>query len=214
VAFTLLSDQAMHSLTRWVLTTFTTPLGVFVLAALDSTVFFSVPFGIDAAVIILAARSEAAAWLVPVVATVGSMAGAAVTFWMGVKIGDKGLERFVPERRLQPIRSRIEQKGAVALAIADLIPPPFPFTAVVLAAGALEVSPTLFFVTLFVTRLVRFGLEALLAIRFGKQILSWLESDLVQNVILALIAVAAVLTVLGLVKLFRSSRPASRRAAA
>jgi membrane protein YqaA with SNARE-associated domain len=214
VAFTLLPETPMHALTRWVLTTFTTPLGLFVLAALDSTVFFSVPFGIDGAVIILAARSEAAAWLVPLVATVGSIAGAAATFWMGVKIGDTGLERFVPERRLQPIRSRIERSGAVALAVADLIPPPFPFTAVVLAAGALEVSPTLFFVTLFVTRLVRFGVEALLAIRFGKQILAWIESDLVQNVIFAVIVLAAVLTVLGVVRLVRSSRPASRRAAA
>jgi membrane protein YqaA with SNARE-associated domain len=204
----------MHSLTRWVLTTFTTPLGVFMLAALDSTVFFSVPFGIDAAVIILAARSEAAAWFVPLVATAGSMAGAAATFWMGVQIGDKGLERFVSERRLKLIRSRIERRGAIALAVADLIPPPFPFTAVVLAAGALEVSPTVFFVTLFLTRLVRFGVEALLAIRFGRQILSWIESDLVQNVIFALIVIAAALTAFGLVRLVRSSRPPSRRAAA
>jgi membrane protein YqaA with SNARE-associated domain len=204
----------MHSLTRWVLTTFTTPLGVFVLAALDSTVFFSVPFGIDAAVIILAAHSQAAAWLVPIVASVGSMGGAAFTFWMGVKIGDKGLQRYVADRRLQRIRGRIEHSGAIALAIADLIPPPFPFTAVVLAAGALEVSPTLFFATLLVTRLARFGIEALLAVRFGKQILSWLESDLFQNVVLTLIVLAAVLTVFGVVRLIRSSPPASRRAAA
>ena len=204
----------MHSVTRWVLTTFTTPLGVFVLAALDSTVFFSVPFGIDAAVVIVAARSQVAAWLAPIVASVGSMGGAAFTFWMGMKIGDKGLQRYVPERRLQPIRSRIERSGAIALGIADLIPPPFPFTAVVLAAGALEVSPTLFFTTLLMTRLARFGLEALLAIRFGKHILSWLESDLVQNVIFTLIVLAAALTVFGVVRLIRSSRAASRRAAA
>ena len=44
----------MRSFTKWVLATFTSPLGVFVLAALDSTLFFSVPFGIDAAVIIVA----------------------------------------------------------------------------------------------------------------------------------------------------------------
>jgi membrane protein YqaA with SNARE-associated domain len=204
----------MHSLTRWVLATFTTPLGVFVLAALDSTVFFSVPFGIDAAVIVLAARSQAFAWLVPIVAAVGSMAGAALTFWMGLKIGDKGLERYVPERRLRAVRRRIERSGAVALAIADLIPPPFPFTAVVLAAGALEVSPALFFATLLVTRLVRFGIEAVLAIRFGRQIISWVQLPAVQNVIFTLIVVAAALTVFGLVRLVRSSRPASRRAAA
>jgi membrane protein YqaA with SNARE-associated domain len=206
-------DCPVHSLTRWVLTTFTTPLGVFVLAALDSTVFFSVPFGIDAAVIILAAHNEGAAWVVPLVAAVGSMAGAAATFWMGVKIGDKGLERFVAERRLRPIRHRIEQSGAIALAVADLIPPPFPFTAVVLAAGALEVSPTLFFGTLFVTRLVRFGIEALLAFRFGKQILSWIDSNLVQNVMFALIVIAAGLTLFGLIRLIRP-RSASRGAAA
>jgi len=81
----------MRSFTKWVLATFTSPLGVFVLAALDSTLFFSVPFGIDAAVIIVAARSDKVAWLVPFVASAGSVVGAALTFWMGVKIGDKGL---------------------------------------------------------------------------------------------------------------------------
>jgi len=213
VAFRLLPDRPMHAVTRWVLATFTTPLGVFVLAALDSTVFFSVPFGIDAAVIILAARNQAIVWLVPILAAVGSMAGAALTFWMGVKIGDTGLERYVPERRLQRVRNRIERSGAVALAVADLIPPPFPFTAVVLAAGALEVSPALFFGTLLATRLVRFGVEAVLAIRFGQQIIAWGESDLVQNVIFTLIVIAAALTVFGIVRLVRSRRPASRAAA-
>jgi membrane protein YqaA with SNARE-associated domain len=204
----------MRSLTRWVLATFTSPLGVFVLAALDSTLFFSLPFGIDAAVIILAARSERIAWVVPIVSAAGSLVGAAVTFWMGVKIGDKGLERYVPEKRLRPIRERIGSSGVVALAVLDLIPPPFPFTAVVLAAGALEVNQWVFFVTLAITRLARFGLEAFLAVSFGKRILNWLESDLVQNVISAFIVIAVALTVFGIVKLVRSSRPASRRAAA
>jgi membrane protein YqaA with SNARE-associated domain len=204
----------MRSVTKWVLATFTSPLGVFVLAALDSTLFFSVPFGIDGAVIIVAARSEHVAWLVPFVAAAGSIVGAALTFWMGVKIGDKGLDRYVPENRLAPIRDRIQRSGAIALAVADLIPPPFPFTAVVLAAGALDVSRYLFFITLLVTRIVRFGLEALLAVWFGKRILSWLESDLVQNVITVLIVIAVLLTVTGIVKIVRSSRPTSRRAAA
>ena len=70
--------------------TFTSPIGIFVLALLDSTLFFSLPFGIDAAVIILSARSETLAWTVPIVATVGSMAGASITFWMGRKAGRKG----------------------------------------------------------------------------------------------------------------------------
>jgi membrane protein YqaA with SNARE-associated domain len=204
----------MRSLTKWVLATFTSPFGVFVLAALDSTLFFSLPFGIDAAVIILAARSEKIAWLVPFVATAGSLLGAAATFWMGVKIGDKGLERYVPDKKLQAIRNRVTSSGVVALAAVDLLPPPFPFTPVILAAGALDVSPSVFFAALGITRLFRFGAEAMLAVQFGKRILSWLESDLVESVISAVIILAAVLTVIAIVRLFRSSRPASRRAAA
>ncbi len=92
------------------------PGGVFVLALLDSTVFVSLPFGIDAAVIVLAARLHGTAWVVPLLATAGSLAGAAVSFWMGVKIGDAGLERYVERRRLERIRQRVKGTGAVALA--------------------------------------------------------------------------------------------------
>src|SRR5882724_1549815 len=153
----------MRSFSHWILALFASPLGVFVLAALDSTLFFSLPFGIDAAVIILAARLRELWWIVPLIATAGSVAGAALTFWMGVKIGEQGLDRWVPRKRLLRIRASVREKGAVALAVLDLIPPPFPFTPFVLAAGALDVTPRTFFVTLAVCRILRFGLEAALA---------------------------------------------------
>src|SRR5947207_1079489 len=46
----------MHTWTRWVFGLFLSPIGVAVLAALDSTLFFSLPFGIDAAIVIVSAR--------------------------------------------------------------------------------------------------------------------------------------------------------------
>src|SRR3954462_852517 len=97
----------MRAISKWAIAVFANPIGIFVLAALDSTLFFSFPFGIDAVVIILAARLRALAWLVPILATAGSVAGAALTFWMGVKAGENGLERFVPPRRLDRVRRRI-----------------------------------------------------------------------------------------------------------
>jgi membrane protein YqaA with SNARE-associated domain len=200
-------------LTEWVIGTFASPIGVVVLAALDSTLFFSLPFGIDAAVIILAARRDHLAWLVPLLAATGSMAGTALTFWMGRKIGDNGLERYVPSKRLDRVRNRIKNSGAIALALLDLIPPPFPFTPFILAAGALEVRASVFFVTLFAVRLVRFGIEGWLAIRYGEQILDVLESDPVQNIIVGCIALAAVLTVYSVVRLVRSARASSSRTA-
>jgi membrane protein YqaA with SNARE-associated domain len=204
----------VHAFTRWLIGLFASPGGVVVLAALDSTVFFSLPFGIDTAVIILAARLRKLAWLVPLLAAGGSLAGAALTFWMGRKIGEKGLDRYVSQDRLERIHRRIKNSGAVMLAVLDLIPPPFPFTLFVLAAGALEVDTATFFITLAVCRIVRFGLESLLAVVYGKLVLQWIDSDIFHDIVAACILVAIVASIVGIVKLVRASRPRARQAAA
>jgi len=203
----------MRSLSKWLVALCATPLGVVVLAALDSTLFFSLPFGIDGAVIILAARLKGLWWIAPLLATFGSVGGAALTFWMGVKIGESGLDRYVAPKRLKKIRARIFKSGAIALAMLDLIPPPFPFTPFVLVAGALEVKTSTFFVTLVVCRMIRFGIEAALAATYGDTVLSWLDSDLFHDIVSFFIFVAVVLTVISIIKLIRSSRTSGRRSA-
>jgi membrane protein YqaA with SNARE-associated domain len=195
----------MRSFSQWVIAFFISPTGVVALAALDSTVFFYLPLGIDAAIVILAAQMRRSWWIVPLLAALGSVAGAALTFWTGMKVGEKGLDRYVPQKRLHRIRSRVRNSGAIALAVLDLIPPPFPFTAFVIAAGALEVKASMFFATLTFCRLLRFGVEAALAARYGRQILSWLESDLVQDIAAFFIVLAIGLTVFSTVRLVRSA---------
>jgi membrane protein YqaA with SNARE-associated domain len=203
----------MRSFSKWIVTLCATPIGVVILAALDSTLFFSLPFGIDAAVIILAARLREFWWMAPLLATAGSVGGAALTFWMGIKIGEKGLERYVPPKRLKKVRARVRNSGAIALAVLDLIPPPFPFTPFVLAAGTLEVKTSLFFVTLTICRLLRFGVEAALAATYGKGVLAWLDSDLFHDIVSFFIVIAVVLTALSLVNLIRSTRTSGPRSA-
>jgi membrane protein YqaA with SNARE-associated domain len=204
----------MRSFSQWIIALFASPIGVVVLAALDSTLFFSLPFGIDAAVIILGARLRDMWWVVPLLAASGSVAGAALTFWMGVKIGEKGLDRYVPPKRLGKVRQKINKSGAIALAVLDLIPPPFPFTPFVLAAGALEVKASMFFITLAVCRLFRFGVEAALARTYGRRIIAIMDSDLFRDVVVFFMIVAFVLTALSVVRLVRSSRPGRPAAAA
>ena len=158
--------------------------GLWLLAALDSTMVFFLPFGIDIAIIILASRSHELFWLYPILASGGSLCGAAITYYVGRRLGEAGLEHFVPKNQLNGFRRRIEDKGAVALAVLDLIPPPFPFTACILAAGALKVSTPIFFITLGATRLLRFGVEAVFAYFYGRQIIGWdeiLEGGLAPN---------------------------------
>jgi membrane protein YqaA with SNARE-associated domain len=204
----------MRRFSQWFVVLFASPAGVVVLAALDSTLFFNLPLGVDAAVIVLSARDGALAWIVPVLATTGSIGGAAITFWMGRKLGEKGLGRFISPRRLARMHRRIRETGAIALAVLDLVPPPFPFTLFVLAAGALEVKAKTFFTTLTACRLARFGVEAFLAVLYGPRILRWLQSDIVNDIVAWVVVLALIASGLSLIRLIRSARPASRRAAA
>src|SRR5262249_4439286 len=146
------------------------------------TTFFYFPLGIDAVVMILVVRRATAPWLMPVIATAGALAGASLTFFIGAMIGDEGLHRFASRKRLRRIRRRTRASGAIALAVLDLVPPPFPFTLFVLAAGALDVDATVFFATLAACRLLRFGTEAALAVVYGAHIVGWLESDTFRDI--------------------------------
>ena len=185
---------------------FLTWWGAYLLGALDATMLFFLPFGIDALVIYLAARDNLFFWLYPILATAGSVTGAAVTYWIGHKIGEMGLERFVPARRLERFRTRVQKQGAVAMAFAAVLPPPFPLTPFVLTCGALEVDRWIFFGTFALMRLIRFGSEAALARVYGRGVLRMLESEQFQTVIVGFIIIAVIGTLASAVMLWKSTR--------
>jgi membrane protein YqaA with SNARE-associated domain len=147
------------------------PFGLVGLAVLDSSMFSFVPQAVEAATVILTHHS-AIFWVFPFVATAGSMMGAAMTFWIGRKIGEKGLEHWISPGVLDRARRLTKNKGALALALPALLPPPFPLTPFVLACGALSVSATRFFITLASLRMLRFSIIAALAWRYGENILA------------------------------------------
>ncbi len=185
--------------------------GVFLLAALDSTFFFTLPLGIDAVIVILAARRGVYFWVTPALATAGSLLGAALTYWTGRKAGEKGLERFASGPWLARVRQRLKG-SAVTLAALDLIPPPFPFIAFVLGAGAAKADRRKFFVTLALCRMLRFGVEALLGLKYGRHALQWVESETVDRVVTVIVLLAIAAGVMSLLKLRHTSSPASRSA--
>jgi membrane protein YqaA with SNARE-associated domain len=183
--------------------------GLFVLAALESTVFFWFPFGVDAAVILLVARNADRTWIYPIVATAGSVLGTAVTLWMGKKVGETGITRYIPERRLEAIKAKIKNRGVAAIALLAIIPPPFPFTPFVLVSGALKMNVPRFLAALTVVRLARFGVEAILAAKFGRLAIRWLNSDAMQFVVGGLIVLAVSGTAVMLYGLSRRNRLAA-----
>ena len=150
-------------------------IGTAGLAARDSS-GLSVPrLDVEGALVILRGHSEIV-WLVPFLATAGSMIAAAIVFWIGRKIGKNGLERWFSPGVLNRVRSEVTHKGAVALVLPALLPPPFPLLPFVLACGALSVSATRFFIMFASLRLVRFSILTALAWFYGPQILAMLQS--------------------------------------
>ena len=196
----------MRALLTAFLRHFLTPPGLIILGALDSSLIFFLPLGIDFAVIILSARKPELFWLYALLATAGSVLGAGVTFWIGRKIGELGLTRLVSPSRLQRVRNRVTQRAAISVGALAMIPPPFPFTAFVLTSGAIGANAWTFIVALAVARLVRFGLEGALAAVYGRQILRWMESPTFEIAVGALIVMAVVGTIVSGVGVARSTR--------
>jgi membrane protein DedA with SNARE-associated domain len=97
----------------------------------------------------------------------------------------------------------MDKDAGWALFLAALIPPPFPFTAVVMTASSLQYSRKRLLWLVFAGRLLRFTLIAILAIYFGQRLLALAESRAVAYFVYALIAIAVVGSTLSIIKWFR-----------
>jgi membrane protein YqaA with SNARE-associated domain len=192
------------------LNNFLTWWGAFILGALDSSLFVFVPFGTDAVVVYLCARNPCLFWLYPLLTTAGSVVGAAGTYLVGAKIGDAGLSRFVAKRRLERLRRRVKEVGAFAMGLSAMLPPPFPLTAFVLTSGALKVGMTRFLLVFTAARLIRFGVEGVLARRYGASVLRMLESDTAQRIVIGLVIASILVTAITIARVWRGTRPLRR----
>jgi len=188
-----------------VLRYFLTPPGIFLIGVLDASPVFFLPLGIDVVVIVMAARKPHLFWLYALLAAAGSVAGAAGALRIGKFAGERGLSRFVSPRKLRAVETHVN-RGAVVVASLALIPPPFPFTAFVLAGGALDMSPWSFLPALAAARVLRFGIEAALAAYYGRGILRWMRTPLFEAIVAAFITLAVIGTIVSAVLLWRRAR--------
>jgi|SRR5690349_15091576 len=176
-------------------------IGLFVMSALDSS-FLVLPFGNDLLLIALVSSNRESWWWIAyvIVSAVGSVVGVLIVDVIMRKAGEKGLERFVSATRIQKIKTKLENKAGITIFIATLIPPPFPFTPAVMTASALQSPRGKLLLAVFLGRLLRFGIEAVLALYFGRQLIAFLNSDVVTYFVYALIGIAVVLSTLSLIK--------------
>jgi membrane protein YqaA with SNARE-associated domain len=163
-------------------------LGLLTLGAFDSSPLV-VPMGNDLLVLALSARYHERMLYYVVMATVGSLIGCFATDWISRK-SERGQKKFLSSKHLEYIRKLVEKRAGWTLVVASLMPPPFPFTAFVAAAAAFRYPRIKLLSFVGVARFVRFAIEGVLAIHYGRWIIKQAESPLLDHVMIALIVIS------------------------
>ena len=184
----------IHFVTKWLtrlseyLITFGA-FGLFAVALLDST-FVPLPSSADALMILLSTTNPSWMVLYAFMATAGSAIGCWILYLVSRRAGARALNKF-SETKQRRVKNWIEKYDAMAVLVATLLPPPFPFKLFVITAGVFRFSLLRFMLAIIAGRAFRFLLEGYFAVRYGaaaKEILAkyypWIGLALVVAIVL------------------------------
>jgi len=164
--------------------------GVFAIAGIDSSLL-GMP--LDPVVAGYVYQNPHRFLLYVVMASAGSAVGSIVIYLIGYKGGEVLLEKRMSNAKFERIKQSFDRHEFWSLMFPAMLPPPFPFKVVVLAAAAFEMRFTHFLLAIFAGRFVRFLILSLLTLKFGPQVVT-VTAILVQKHWTALLlAVAAAL---------------------
>lgn len=166
--------------------------GLFIVALLDST-FVPLPSSADALMIVLSTAHPSWMLLYAFMATAGSAVGCCILYLLSRRAGARALNRFSERKQLR-VKHLIERYDMIAVLVATLLPPPFPFKLFVITAGVFRFSLLRFMLAIVGGRAFRFLLEGYFAVRYGadaKEILAkyypWIGLGLVAAILLFVI---------------------------
>ena len=148
--------------------------GLILLGLADNTPFVSAPPGsVDACLIVLAARNPSWWAYFGLMATIGEVLGGYVTYRLAEKGGRQTLEKQVGQQRAKSIYKGFERFGGMTVLGGALLPPPFPFTSVLMTAGVMQYPRKKFATMLTLGRGIRFLAVAYLGRVYGSQMIGF-----------------------------------------
>lgn len=185
--------------------------GLVILGVLDSS-FLILPFGNDLLLIALSARRHELVPYYAAMATAGSVTGCFIMDVISRRGGEKGLERTIGPGRTEFVKKKVRKRAGWALALASLMPPPFPFTPFVAGAAALQYPRKKLLTVVAASRFFRFCIDGLLAVLFGTRILRWVREPGFVYVMLALVVISLVASAISVIGWIRRSKMVERPA--
>ncbi len=142
------------------------PFGLFAIALLDSALI-PLPGGPDAVLILLSASHPAWVPLYIIAATLGSVVGCLIFYYISRRAGRSALKRFSPAKQAR-VKDLIERYDLLSVLVASILPPPFPFKLFIASAGVFRFSVLRFAVAVAIGRAFRYALVGYLASYYGE----------------------------------------------
>ena len=136
--------------------------------------------GVDALVVLVAIVDPSQAYWSAATAAAGSLIGGMVLFLIARKGGEEYLHRYTSHGRGARLRAWFLEYGLLTVFVPALVPIPMPLKIFILSAGALEVPPLRFFITLALARIPRYFLFAWLGTRLGSQTWPYLRRHIAE----------------------------------
>lgn len=172
---------------------------------LDSS-FLVFPFGNDLLVVALVAHNHQGYLLYVLSAACGSTCGVFLLDLVARKLGEEGIQKVTGPDRFEYLKKKIGQRGAFAVVLACIAPPPFPFSPVIATNSALGYPRHKLLLLVGCTRGARFLVLGYLAIRYGSAIMQVIKSDDFKWAMVGFIVVCVVGSVFSILKWVRRGR--------
>jgi undecaprenyl-diphosphatase len=143
--------------------------------------------GVDALVVLVAVWGRGQGYEAALAATIGSILGSLLLFFLARKGGEEYLHRYTSHGRGARLRAWFIEYGLLTIFVPALIVVPMPLKLFVLTAGALEISPLKFTGILTLARIPRYFVLAWLGTRLGKDTLPYLRHHAWEFLVFAVV---------------------------
>ena len=178
------------------------------IGALDSSLL-SLPEINDYLVVGRCIRQPHAVFYFPLFAATGSVLGCLLLYTIMRRGGQALLRKRFNVDSIKRVEKAYARFGFLAIAVPAVLPPPLPFKVFVATAGTLEYPRWKFLLTVMVARSLRYYVEGVLAVFYGRRVLIFFKDNGV-----VIISIVATLLLIGfLIYLFINRRKNLRQPA-
>src|SRR5215212_8072653 len=147
-----------------------------IIGALDSSLL-SLPEINDYLVVGRCFKDPNAAFYFPLFAATGSVIGCHLLYTIIRRGGQAVLRKRFNLQSIKRVERAYERFGFFAIAVPAILPPPLPFKIFVATAGALEYPRWKFLVTVMIARSLRYYVEGVLAVFYGRRVLIFMKDN-------------------------------------